>query len=107
MSKISQEDIQNRNTFEEIENDDLNAFGARNTNQSPGQDPGFNSSGLSVQDRRPALEQLSENRDAGIHKKEHSVAANAGPNQQAAPLKTTAPAGTVAEVAARAAGVAA
>jgi len=107
MSKISQEDIRNRNTFEEIENDDLNAFEKRKNNQSPSQDPGFNSSGLSVQDRVPAVEQLIENRDTSIHKKEHSIAADGGSNQQAAPLKTTAPAGTVAEAAARAAGVAA
>jgi len=47
MSKISQEDIRNRNTFEEIENDDKNND-KRKKKTGANQDVGFNSSEMSI-----------------------------------------------------------
>ena len=49
MSKISQEDIQNRNTFEEIEKDDKNNDKRKN-NAAANQERGFNSSEMSMQE---------------------------------------------------------
>jgi len=49
MSKISQEDIQNRNTFEEIEKDDNNNDKRKN-NAAANQERGFNSSEMSMQE---------------------------------------------------------